>query len=183
MFARRVFLPFLFLDNLEGNLFQVCIVMGSKSDLDLVRSSGMTDILDRVFEGSSYEYSVSVCSAHRNLMALEDFARGACQDGAKVFIGIAGMAAALPGALAGCTLMAKPVIAVPLDEHGIDSCIYMPPGVPVLTAGVGKPGLKNAAIAACQILAIGDHDLELSLMRYISKNNKQAEFNIDLKES
>ena len=157
---------------------QVHVVMGSKSDADLVKASGLIDVLDEV----GVSYSVSICSAHRNLPELEKFANEACQDGAKVFIGIAGMAAALPGALAGCTGMAKPIIGVPLDEHGIDSCIYMPPGVPVLQSGVGKSGLKNAAIAACQVLAAGDHDVELSLLGYIAKNNKQPQFNVDLKE-
>jgi phosphoribosylaminoimidazole carboxylase PurE protein len=158
---------------------QVHVVMGSKSDADLVKASGLTGILDEI----EVTYSVSICSAHRNLPDLEQFAREACQDGARVFIGIAGMAAALPGALAGCTGMAKPIIAVPLDEHGIDTCIYMPPGVPVLMTGVGKPGLKNAAIAACQILAAGDHGIELSLLAHISRTNKQPQFNVNLEEN
>lgn len=157
-------------------MFQVQVVMGSKSDADIVKASGMLDVLDEV----EVSYSVSICSAHRNLPELEEFARQACQDGAKAFIGVAGMAAALPGALAGCTGMVKPIIAVPLDEHGIDSCIYMPPGVPVLQSGVGKAGLKNAAIAACQVLAAGDHDVELSLLNYIAQNNKQPQFDIDI---
>lgn len=157
---------------------QVQILMGSASDLDSLVASGLAKILDAV--GVSYE--VTVCSAHRNLPELETFAQKAVDEGAGVFIGIAGMAAALPGALAGCTGMLKPIIGVPLDEHGIDSCIYMPPGVPVLTSGVGKPGLKNAAVAACQILASGDAKVAASLKEYIAKNNKQPQYNLSLKE-
>ncbi len=163
----------------------VAIVLGSKSDSDVVSKSGMLEVLQDVFAGvgrtSTFTFETSICSAHRNLPELAGYVQNACaEDGTKVFIGVAGMAAALPGALASCTGMAKPIIAVPLDEHGVDSCLYMPPGVPVLTTGVGKPGLKNAALAACQILAVGDRDLELALLRYISKKNKQPEFQVNL---
>ncbi len=157
---------------------QVYVVMGSKSDTDIVKASGLVDILDEV----GVSYSVTICSAHRNLPELEKFVAEANRDGAKIYIGIAGMAAALPGALAGCTGMTKPIIGVPLDEHGIDSCIYMPPGVPVLQSGVGKIGLKNAAIAACQIMAAGNQEIASSLTQYIAKNNKQPQFNVNLKE-
>jgi phosphoribosylcarboxyaminoimidazole (NCAIR) mutase len=109
---------------------------------------------------------------------LEKFALEACQDGAKVFIGIAGMAAAL----AGCTGMVKPIISFPLDEHGIDSCAYMPPGAPVLMAGVGSSGLKNAAIAACQLLAISDPEVALLLRAYVADTNKRPQFDVNTKE-
>lgn len=162
----------------------VAVVLGSGSDEDIVKSSGMLEILREVLTsdpvGTALDFEVSVCSAHRNLPELQTYVQDALQSGTKVFVGVAGMAAALPGALASCTGMAKPIIAVPLDEHGVDSCLYMPPGVPVLTTGVGKAGLKNAALAACQILAVDNHDLELSLLQYVSQHNKQPEFGIDL---
>ena len=155
---------------------QVYIVMGSASDIDTLKASGMAKILDEI--GVSYD--ISVCSAHRNLPDLEKFAEQAVASGGQVFIGIAGMAAALPGALAGCTGMQKPIIGVPLDEHGVDSCVYMPPGVPVLTSGVGRAGLTNAAVAACQILAAGDATVAASLKAYVTKNNRQPRYNISL---
>ena len=155
---------------------QVIVFLGSASDLDTVKQSGMAKIFDDV----EVSCKAHVVSAHRNADVLAEQVRTECQDGAKVFIGVAGMAAALPGAIAGATMMAKPVIGVPLDEHGIDSCLYMPPGVPAPPAGVGKTGLKNAALYACQILATGDHDLELRLMEYVSRTNKQPQFGIDL---
>lgn len=155
------------------------IVLGSKSDLDTVKASGMFDVFDQVLP-EHLQYSVSVCSAHRNSVELDEFVKKAISQNAKVFIGIAGMAAALPGAIAAASGMYFPVIGVPLDEHGIDSCIYMPPGVPVLTPGVGKTGLKNAAIAACQIMASGVHNeaFAVSFSDYLSKNTKQTEFDI-----
>jgi phosphoribosylamine---glycine ligase len=155
---------------------QVQVIMGSASDKDAVVAAGIVGILDAV----GVSYALSVCSAHRNLPELDTFVKQTLEEGAQVFIGVAGMAAALPGALAGCTKMAKPILAVPLDEHGIDSCIYMPPGVPVLTTGVGKAGLKNAAIAACQILGVGDQKIEAALKSYIQKNNKQPQLNLNL---
>jgi phosphoribosylaminoimidazole carboxylase PurE protein len=128
---------------------------------------------------------VSVYSAHRNLKALEVYVREACMTGAKVFIGIAGLAAALPGALAGANAMTKPVIGVPLDNYGVFSCIIMPPGVPVGTAGLGVtdeayPGLTNAALLACQMLAIGDDQVYAALQNYLDRTAKHPEFDIEL---
>lgn len=156
----------------------VQVVLGSKSDLKVVQSSGLTDI----FRETNVYFEVSVCSAHRNPQELGDFVFERIATGAAVFIGVAGMAAALPGSMAGLSEMQRPVIGVPLDEHGIDSCLYMPPGVPVLTAGVGKAGLKNAAVAACQILAAGDDDMAIRLGEYIDNTNKEPEYDIDLEE-
>jgi len=154
----------------------VHIVLGSASDLDAVKASGITATLDSI----GISNAVSVCSAHRNIEELGKFVAEAVDDGAKAFIGAAGVAAALPGALAGLTNMTTPVIGVPLDEHGIDSCIYMPPGVPVLTTGVGKSGLKNAAIAAAQILAIGDKAIAEGLDKHLAATKKQPQFRIDV---
>ncbi len=156
---------------------QVHIVTGSESDLEFVKAAGMA----ATFGAANVSYAITVCSAHRNLPELADYTKKALDDGAKVFIGVAGLAAALPGALAGLTDMKTPVIGVPLDEHGIDSCIYMPPGVPVLTAGVGKVGLKNAALAALQILALTDKTIADALSEYLTKNKKQPQLNINLK--
>lgn len=158
---------------------QVHIVLGSASDLDAIKDSKISQTLTDI--GITNE--VSVCSAHRNIEALGEFTIQAVKDGTKVFVGVAGMAAALPGALAGLTDMKVPVIGVPLDKFGIDSCIYMPPGVPVLTSGVGKTGLKQAAIAAAQILAIGDAKIAVGLAAYLEKTQKQPKFYINLAEA
>jgi phosphoribosylcarboxyaminoimidazole (NCAIR) mutase len=71
-----------------------------------------------------------------------------------------------------------PVLAVPLDEHGIDSCLYMPPGVPVFTMGVGSAALKNAAIGACQILSRDDAPLGDRLAAYLARAAKLADFHV-----
>ena len=152
----------------------VPIVLGSASDLEAVKASGIVETLAAV----GVSASVSVCSAHRNIEELGRFVERAAAAGARVYVGVAGLAAALPGALAGLTNMRVPVIGVPMDEHGIDSCVYMPPGVPVLTAGVGKVGLKNAAIAAAQILATGDTKIASALASYIAKSSKPPQFDV-----
>jgi phosphoribosylaminoimidazole carboxylase PurE protein len=152
------------------------IFVGSGSDLKHLKSSGMSEVLD----GVDISYAVHVCSAHRNADELAAFVKQICDEGAQMFIGIAGMAAALPGALAGASKMKVPVLAVPLDEHGIDSCLYMPPGVPVATMGVGTAGLLNAAIFACQALVRGSESQQAALERYLlnAAAKKPAMFNI-----
>lgn len=152
----------------------VHIVLGSASDLEAVKAAGMVETLHAVGTTAS----VSVCSAHRNIDELAKFVARSIAAGGRVFVGVAGLAAALPGALAGLTNMSLPVIGVPMDEHGIDSCVYMPPGVPVLTAGVGKVGLKNAAIAAAQVLAVGDASVATKLRAYLEKTAKAPQFDV-----
>lgn len=154
---------------------KVIVVAGSRSDLQPIRESGLIKPLD----AAGISCSLSIASAHRNPEEVADLAQ-ANQD-ALVFVGVAGLAAALPGALAGATRMRVTVIGVPLDEHGIDSCLYMPPGVPVLSCGVGKAGLKNAGIAATQIAACNPAEREL-FYQWLFKNSKLAELNLDLAE-
>lgn len=153
------------------------VVMGSKSDKPVVRASGLYVTLNEVIGRENYH--ASVYSAHRNPRELDEFVSTSITDGTKVFIGIAGMAAALPGAIAGASNMSRLVIGVPLDDKGIDSCIHMPPGVPVATAGVGKTGLKQAALLACQALAINNEQVEHNLVQYLLRNSKEVEDNFD----
>lgn len=153
------------------------VVLGSESDLPVVKSSGLFSIFDEVLP-DHLGYSLEICSAHRNARELDEFAQQVVAQRTRVVIAAAGMAAALPGALAATTRMNVPIIGVPLDEHGIDSCIYMPPGVPVLTSGVGKAGLKNAAIAALQIIRFTDDAINTSFVRYLSDSAKAPKFNV-----
>jgi phosphoribosylamine--glycine ligase len=78
----------------------------------------------------------------------------------KVFIVGAGAAAHLAGVVAAHT--PRPVIGVPIDSSalkGMDallSTVQMPPGVPVATVAIGKPGATNAGVLAAQMIALGD---------------------------
>ena len=96
------------------------------------------------------------------------------KNGAEVFIAAAGMAAALPGVVASETVL--PVIGIPVESKnlgGLDalySIVQMPPGIPVATVAIGKPGAKNAAVLAVQILSVKDLSLRVKMAAYRKKN-------------
>jgi 5-(carboxyamino)imidazole ribonucleotide mutase len=128
----------------------VGILVGSESDRE--RMQGAFDVLDK--EGIGYEFDVR--SAHRSPDSVAEYARSARDRGLKVLICGAGLAAALPGAVAAHTDL--PVIGVPLKSSlsvldGLDALLaiaQMPPGVPVATVGVDNA--RNAAALAVRIL-------------------------------
>lgn len=135
---------------------RVGIVMGSQSDLPVMRAAGA--VLDEL--GISWE--MRILSAHRTPDQAHEFAATAEERGLGCIIAGAGMAAHLAGVMAGVS--ALPVIGVPLNASldGMDSLlatVQMPPGVPVATVAVGKAGAKNAAWLAARILALTDADL------------------------
>jgi len=128
----------------------VGILVGSESDRE--RMQGAFEVLDK--EGIGYEFDVR--SAHRTPDAVAEYARSARERGLRVLICGAGLAAALPGAVAAHTDL--PVIGVPLKSSlsvldGVDALLaitQMPPGVPV--AAVGVDNARNAAALAVRIL-------------------------------
>jgi phosphoribosylamine--glycine ligase len=152
---------------------QVGIVMGSDSDLPVMQAAA--DFLHSM--GIPYELSVN--SAHRSPDAASVYAKNAVSRGLQVIIAGAGMAAHLAGVLAAHTNI--PIIGVPLDAsplNGLDallSTVQMPPGVPVATMGIGKPGAKNAAVLAARILALHDRKLTAKLTAYKKEMAKQVE--------
>lgn len=126
------------------------ILMGSKSDLEVGRKC--TAVLDAF--GVTWE--MHVASAHRTPGDVETHVK---ESGAKVFVGIAGVAAALPGVIASMT--GNPVIGVPVSGRvpfdSLLSIVQMPPGIPVATVGVDRG--DNAGFLAAQILGLGDQTL------------------------
>jgi phosphoribosylamine--glycine ligase len=132
----------------------VLILMGSDSDAPIMQ--GAVDILTELGIASE----MTVASAHRSPERVMRLVREAPGRGVKVFIVGAGAAAHLAGVVAAHTTM--PVIGVPIDSSalkGLDallSTVQMPPGVPVATVSIGRPGATNAGILAAQILAVGD---------------------------
>lgn len=130
----------------------VGILVGSESDRE--RMQGACDVLDEA--GIGWEFDVR--SAHRTPDAVAEYARTARERGLRVLICGAGLAAALPGAVAAHTDL--PVIGVPLKSSlsvldGLDALLaiaQMPPGVPVATVGVDNA--KNAGALAVRILRI-----------------------------
>lgn len=125
----------------------IAVISGSKSDQEIVDK-----ILRRLEErGASYEHKI--LSAHRNPKELEKYIN---ESNAKVFIGVAGLSAALPGYIASRT--ERPVIGVPVSAKlgGLDallSIVQMPPGVPVACVGIDAG--ENAALLALRILDAG----------------------------
>jgi len=142
----------------------VLILMGSGSDAPVMQAA--VDILRDL--GVSCE--MTVASAHRSPDRVMRLVRDAPARGVKVFIVGAGAAAHLAGVVAAHTTV--PVIGVPIDSSalkGLDallSTVQMPPGVPVATVSIGKPGATNAGVLAAQILAVGDKDLRARLEGY-----------------
>lgn len=141
---------------------KVGIVTGSASDKAIVEK--VTSVLDEF--GIAWEWNV--LSAHRTPNKVAKYTKAAEERGLKVLIGIAGLAAALPGVLAAHTVL--PVIGVPGDGgplSGVDalhSIVQMPPGIPVATVGIGNG--KNAGYLAVHILALLDPALRSKLIAY-----------------
>lgn len=139
----------------------VAVVLGSKSDLEVVR--GAFDTL-REF---GVEYEARVLSAHRTPREAAEFAANARANGIEVIICAAGMAAHLGGVIAAHTTL--PVVGIPVPSapfDGLDSLlaiVQMPPGVPVAAVTAGKAGGKNAALYAIEILAVKDEKLAAKL--------------------
>jgi 5-(carboxyamino)imidazole ribonucleotide mutase len=141
----------------------VLILMGSDSDYPILK--GAEDYLKEM----GVDFDLRVSSAHRSPERTRALVAEAEKSGAKVFICAAGMAAHLAGVVAAETI--RPVIGVPVDAsplQGFDallSTVQMPPGIPVATVAVGKAGAVNAAVLACQILALSDVELAERLRR------------------
>jgi phosphoribosylamine--glycine ligase len=132
----------------------VLILMGSDSDAAVMQAA-----VDQLRE-LDIRSEMTVASAHRSPERVMRLVREAPGRGVKVFIVGAGAAAHLAGVVAAHTTL--PVIGVPIDSSalkGLDallSTVQMPPGVPVATVSIGKPGATNAAVLAAQILAVGE---------------------------
>jgi 5-(carboxyamino)imidazole ribonucleotide mutase len=147
---------------------KVGILMGSPNDKDKVQPAA--DVLERF----GVETVVAVMSAHRTPEDVTRFAVTARDEGYGVVICAAGMAAALPGAVAAHTTL--PVIGLPLSGsalNGVDAlyaAVQMPPGVPV--ACVAIDGAKNAGILAAQILALSDPDVAKHLDEFKAAGSK-----------
>ena len=156
----------------------VSIIMGSKSDYKVMQEC--IEVLKRF----GVKYEVLISSAHRSPQRTKDYIREAESKGAKVFIGAAGMAAHLAGAIASMTT--KPVIGVPLAGGALDgldallSTAQMPSGMPVGTLAIGKAGAINAAYLAMQILSLLDASLAQKLLE--DRESKLKSLEADSKE-
>ena len=148
---------------------KVAIVMGSDSDLPVVRKAA------EVLKSFGVPFEMHVYSAHRSPVEAAELAKNARANGFGVLIGAAGMAAHLAGALAANTTL--PVIALPVKAkalEGIDSLLssgMMPPGVPVATVGIDCAA--NAGYLAVQILAVTDDELARKYAAFKEEQHKK----------
>ncbi len=143
----------------------VHVIMGSKSDLD-VAYRGI-----KILENLGIPYAVTVASAHRTPDLVKRTVKGSSAD---VFIAIAGLSAALPGAVASLTM--RPVIGVPVsgkvNMDSILSIVQMPPGIPVGCVGLDRG--DNAALQAIRILAISDPGIRGRLEAYMDRMREKV---------
>ena len=145
----------------------VSIVMGSDSDLEVMREAG------KALEEFGIAYEMDVTSAHRAPRKTAEFARSAAGRGVKIIIAGAGGAAHLAGVCAAESTL--PVIGVPIPSsslQGLDALlatVQMPAGIPVATVAIGKAGAYNAGVLAAQMLALSDKSLAAKLAAHKEK--------------
>src|SRR6188768_2362701 len=151
----------------------VLILMGSDSDAPIMQAA--VDVLKEF----QIACEMTVASAHRSPERVMRLVSEAPGRGVKVFIVGAGAAAHLAGVVAAHSTL--PVIGVPIDSSalkGLDallSTVQMPPGVPVATVSIGKPGATNAGVLAAQIIAIADPRIAAALVGYKKKLAEKVE--------
>lgn len=144
---------------------QIAIIMGSKSDLPIMKEA------IEIIESLKIEVEVDIVSAHRTPEKMVSYANNAHERGIKVIIAGAGGAAHLPGMIA--SISPLPVIGVPIkSSNSIDgwdsilSILQMPSGVPVATVALN--GSKNAGILAMQILGTYDKEIQKKIIAFKS---------------
>src|SRR6056300_1848970 len=142
---------------------KVAIIMGSKSDLDVM--SEAIEILKSFDINTEYD----IVSAHRTPNKMVEYASNAEIKGIKVIIAGSGGAAHLPGMVASITSL--PVIGVPIkSRNSIDgwdsilSILQMPGGVPVATVALN--GSKNAGILAAKIIGTSNPEILKNILKY-----------------
>ena len=151
---------------------KVAIIMGSESDAEEMKPA--SEVLNEL----GIKNESRVISAHRTPDRLREYILSAEKNGVKVFIGGAGMAAALPGVIAAYTHL--PVLGVPIESKslkGMDSLLsiaQMPPGIPVGTLAIGSAGSKNAGLLAAAILSVSNQEIESKLKDYRKKQSDKV---------
>jgi 5-(carboxyamino)imidazole ribonucleotide mutase len=145
----------------------VAIIMGSKSDWDVMRNASET------LKEFGVAHECRVLSAHRTPKETADYVAAASGNGMEVIIAAAGGAAHLAGVAAAHTTL--PILGVPMESaslKGLDSLlstVQMPAGIPVATFSIGKPGAINAALFAVSLLGAKRSELHEAISGYRKK--------------
>ena len=148
---------------------KVMIILGSGSDMAIAEKS--MDILEKL----EMPYSLKIASAHRTPTLVRELVKQGTDAGIEVFIGIAGLAAHLPGAIAAYT--PRPVIGVPVDVKtdgidALDSCVQMPYPSPIATVGIDRG--DNGAILAAQFIGIHDEEVRQKVIKLRKEYQKKV---------
>ncbi len=148
---------------------KVMIILGSGSDIAVAEKS--MDILEKL----EIPYSLKIASAHRTQNLVRELVKQGTDAGIEVFIGIAGLAAHLPGTIAAYT--PRPVIGVPVDVKtggidALDSCVQMPYPSPIATVGIDRG--DNGAILAAQFLGIHDSEIRQKVINLRNEYKKKV---------
>lgn len=151
---------------------KIMIILGSGSDIAIAEKSM------KILEKLEIPYSLKIASAHRTPNLVREIVIQGTNAGIEVFIGIAGLAAHLPGAIAAYT--PRPVIGVPVDVKtgGIDaleSIVQMPYPSPIATVGIDRG--DNAAILAAQFIGLHDEEVRQKVI------NLRKEYALKVKNS
>lgn len=150
---------------------KVGIVMGSDSDMPVMAKAA--EVLDKL----GIDYDMRIISAHREPDVFFEYAKSAEEQGFKVIIAGAGMAAHLPGMCA--AIFPMPVIGIPMHTTSLGgrdslySIVQMPSGIPVATVAINGGG--NAALLAAKILATSDTALLTKLKEYAVELKEQVQ--------
>ena len=158
---------------MKKDKYRVLILMGSDSDLPVMQEA------EKIFDDFSISYKIAVASAHRTPERVIKFVKEAERMGAEVIIAGAGMSAHLAGIVAAHTIL--PVLGVPLSSSSLDgldallSTVQMPPGIPVGTMAIGKPGAKNSALFALKIMALKDKRIKDRIKKFRMKMKREVE--------
>ena len=149
----------------------VVVLMGSKSDWDVMRQT------DETLTKFGVEHECRVLSAHRTPAETAEYVSGAEARGVEVVIAAAGGAAHLAGVCAAHTIL--PVLGVPMESaslKGLDSLlstVQMPAGIPVGTLAIGAPGARNAALLAVAILGVKRPELRDKLRQFRAEQKEK----------
>jgi 5-(carboxyamino)imidazole ribonucleotide mutase len=150
----------------------VLVIMGSKSDWDVMRQA------DETLSKFGVPHECRVLSAHRTPAQTSEYVGHAESRGVEVIIAAAGGAAHLAGVCAAHTLV--PVLGVPMESaslKGLDSLlstVQMPAGIPVGTLAIGPAGARNAALLAVAILANSRPELRDKLRQFRTEQSEKV---------
>ncbi len=152
----------------------VGIIMGSKSDLQLMRPAG------RILEEFDVPHEWGIKSAHRTPERMREYGKSALTRGVNLIIAGAGGSAHLQGMVAAfaprVTVLGVGIAGSPdTTNAAIGSEIRMPSGTPLSFMGMNEAGATNAGLQAVKILAYSNPQYGEKLEDYYARLEKEVQ--------